>query len=167
MEHILISGASHLRLPNQFGIKKILRNILALQQSIKSLTNDRQDSEFEKAKFYYSLFFISPKVFLLLRIHSYAEVHSRKCLTAPEKNTSSPLMNTKPCSTFSAGLIPMTLLPLARPSTVIIVRTSLSYTGWRWTSLILQSEYSYIYYDYARPYILLFRDGGFKPCEIC
>jgi len=64
MEHILISGASHLRLPNQFGIKKILRNILALQQSIKSLTNDRQDSEFEKAKFYYSLFFISPKEML-------------------------------------------------------------------------------------------------------
>jgi len=64
MEHILISGASRLRLPNQFGIKKILRNILALQQSIKSLTNDRPDSEFEKAKLYYSLFFISPKEML-------------------------------------------------------------------------------------------------------
>jgi exocyst complex component 4 len=80
MEHILISGASYLRLPNQFGIKKILRNILALQQSIKSLTNDRQDSEFEKAKFYYSLFFISPKVFLLLCFYSYAEVHFQEML---------------------------------------------------------------------------------------
>jgi exocyst complex component 4 len=87
MEHILISSASHLRLPNQFGIKKILRNILALQQSIKSLTNDRQDSEFEKAKFYYSLFFISPKVFLLLRIHSYAEMHFQETLNgAREKH---------------------------------------------------------------------------------
>ena len=87
MEHILISGASHLRLPNQFGIKKILRNILALQQSIKSLTNDRQDSEFEKAKFYYSLFFISPKVFLLLCIYSYAEMHFQEMLNgAREKH---------------------------------------------------------------------------------
>jgi len=73
MEHLLISGASHLRLPNHFGIKKILRNILALQQSIKSLTNDRQDSEFERAKLYYSLFFISPKVFLLPCIHPCAD----------------------------------------------------------------------------------------------
>lgn len=80
MEHILISGASHLRLPNEFGIKKILRNILALQQSIKSLTNDRQDSEFEKAKSYYSLFFVSPKVFFLLCIYSYAEMHLQEML---------------------------------------------------------------------------------------
>ena len=87
MEHILISGASHLRCPNQFGIKKILRNILALQQSIKSLANDRQDSEFEKAKFYYSLFFISPKVILLLCIHSYTEVHFQEMLNgAREKH---------------------------------------------------------------------------------
>ena len=87
MEHILISGASHLRSPNQFGIKKILRNILALQQSIKSLTNDRQDSEFKKAKFYYSLFFISPKVFLPLCIRSYAEIHFQEMLNgAREKH---------------------------------------------------------------------------------
>ncbi|KAF8167728.1 exocyst complex component sec8 [Crassisporium funariophilum] len=64
MEHMLISQACQLRLPNAFGIKKILRNILALQQGIKTLISDSQDSEFERAKRYYSLFFISPQEML-------------------------------------------------------------------------------------------------------
>ncbi|KAJ7107607.1 exocyst complex component sec8 [Mycena crocata] len=61
MEQLLISGARHLRLPTAFGIKKIMRNILALQQSIKTLTNDQQNTEFERAKRYYSLFNVSPQ----------------------------------------------------------------------------------------------------------
>ncbi|KAJ3508842.1 hypothetical protein NLJ89_g5535 [Agrocybe chaxingu] len=61
MEHMLIKSARHLRRPNEFGIKKITRNILALQQGIKTLTQGQQDSEFERAKSYYSLFFISPQ----------------------------------------------------------------------------------------------------------
>ncbi|KAF5384828.1 hypothetical protein D9615_001370 [Tricholomella constricta] len=61
MEHLLISNARHLRLPTPFGIKKIMRNILALQQSIKALTNDQQNTDFERAKQYYSLFFLSPR----------------------------------------------------------------------------------------------------------
>ncbi|KAK7064373.1 Sec8 exocyst complex component-specific domain-containing protein [Favolaschia claudopus] len=64
MEQLLIAGARHLRVPTAFGIKKILRNILALQQSIKSLTNDQQNSEFDKAKRYYSLFNVSPQEML-------------------------------------------------------------------------------------------------------
>ncbi|KAF7339799.1 Sec8 exocyst complex component specific domain-containing protein [Mycena venus] len=64
MEQLLISGARHLRLPTPYGIKKIMRNILALQQSIKTLTNDQQNTEFEKAKRYYSLFNISPQEML-------------------------------------------------------------------------------------------------------
>ncbi|KAJ6519646.1 Sec8 exocyst complex component-specific domain-containing protein [Mycena sanguinolenta] len=61
MEQLLISGARHLRIPTAFGIKKILRNILALQQRTKTLTNDQQNTEFDKAKRYYSLFNISPQ----------------------------------------------------------------------------------------------------------
>jgi len=61
MEHMLISNARHLRLPSYFGIKKIFRNMLALQQSIKSIINDQQNTEFERAKRYYSLFFTSPQ----------------------------------------------------------------------------------------------------------
>ncbi|KAJ6627103.1 Sec8 exocyst complex component-specific domain-containing protein [Mycena sp. CBHHK59/15] len=42
MEYLLISGARHLRLPTTFGIKKIMRNMLALQQSIRpSLTTSK------------------------------------------------------------------------------------------------------------------------------
>ncbi|PPQ62982.1 hypothetical protein CVT24_006088, partial [Panaeolus cyanescens] len=62
MEQLLIHNGRLLRIPNSFGVKKIMRNILALQQSIKTLTDDSQDSEFERAKTYYSLYFISPQV---------------------------------------------------------------------------------------------------------
>ncbi|KAK0506252.1 exocyst complex component sec8 [Armillaria luteobubalina] len=63
MEHILIANARYLGVPTSFGIKKIIRNMLALQQSVKAITND-QNSEFEKAKRYYTLFFISPQAML-------------------------------------------------------------------------------------------------------
>lgn len=62
MEHLLISNARHLRLVNQFGIKKVLRNILALQQSVKTLTNEERNTDFRRAKEYYALFFLSPAV---------------------------------------------------------------------------------------------------------
>nr|GAT47843.1 Sec8 exocyst complex component specific domain-containing protein [Mycena chlorophos] len=61
IEQLLISGARHLRLPTTFGIKKILRNILALQQSIRTLTNDKHSTEFERAKRYYLLFNLTPQ----------------------------------------------------------------------------------------------------------
>lgn len=62
MEHMLISNARLLRLPNDYGIKKMMRNMLALQQSIKTLTNDQQHTEFERAKKYYSLYYLTPQV---------------------------------------------------------------------------------------------------------
>lgn len=69
MEHILILNARHLRRPNHLGIKKIMRNMLALQQSIKTVTNGQSNTEFERAKRYYSLFFLSPQVGTLHTIH--------------------------------------------------------------------------------------------------
>lgn len=62
MEHLLISNAHHLRIVNAFGVKKIMRNILALQQSIKTITKEQKYTEFEQVKRYYSLFFMSPSV---------------------------------------------------------------------------------------------------------
>jgi len=62
MEQMLISNARLLRLPNKYGIKKMMRNMLALQQSIKTLTNDQQNTEFERAKQYYSLYYLMPQV---------------------------------------------------------------------------------------------------------
>ncbi|KAF9076098.1 Sec8 exocyst complex component-specific domain-containing protein [Rhodocollybia butyracea] len=60
MEHVLIHGARYLRRPNVYGVRKILRNILALQQSVKTITvNSNQN--FDRAKRYFSLFFIKPE----------------------------------------------------------------------------------------------------------
>jgi len=62
MEEALISNARLLRVPTAFGIKKILRNVLALQQSIKSILLGQQSCEFDRAKRYYSFFFMTPHV---------------------------------------------------------------------------------------------------------
>ncbi|TFK77269.1 hypothetical protein BDN72DRAFT_784268 [Pluteus cervinus] len=64
LEHMLIQGARYLKRPNVFGIKKVMRNALALQQSIKMLTHEHQHTEFERAKQYYSLFSLSPQTML-------------------------------------------------------------------------------------------------------
>lgn len=62
MEDLVISNVRCLRGVTPIGIRKILRHMLALQQSIKSLSNNEKNTEFERAKQYYSLFFISPEV---------------------------------------------------------------------------------------------------------
>jgi exocyst complex component 4 len=59
---MLISNTRLLRLPNEYSIKKMMRIMLALQQSIKTLTNDEQNTEFERAKQYYSLYYLTPQV---------------------------------------------------------------------------------------------------------
>ncbi|CCL98507.1 uncharacterized protein FIBRA_00506 [Fibroporia radiculosa] len=64
LERLLISNARHIRTMNAFGIKKMTRNMLALQQNIKTITQDNQDADFERAKRYYSLFAISPQQML-------------------------------------------------------------------------------------------------------
>lgn len=63
MEHLLIANTRFIRSATVNGIKKLLRNTLALQQSIKTLTSDDSSAtEFERAKRYYALFFLSPTV---------------------------------------------------------------------------------------------------------
>ncbi|KAK7468709.1 exocyst subunit [Stygiomarasmius scandens] len=64
MEHILISSARCLQHPNKFGIRKIMRNILALQQCVKTIASSKQSKDFERAKRYFSLFFLSPQEML-------------------------------------------------------------------------------------------------------
>ncbi|EIW86882.1 exocyst complex component sec8 [Coniophora puteana RWD-64-598 SS2] len=60
MEHLLISNARFVRTANSYGVKKILRNILALQQSVKMIRG-HSEAEFDRAKGYYQLFFLSPQ----------------------------------------------------------------------------------------------------------
>ena len=48
MERLLISKARHIRALNAFGIKKMNRNMLALQQNIKTITQNSNDAEFDR-----------------------------------------------------------------------------------------------------------------------
>ncbi|EED77762.1 predicted protein [Postia placenta Mad-698-R] len=61
LERLLVSNARYIRAANAFGMKKMMRNMLALQQNIKTITNDGHDAQFERAKRYYSLFSLSPQ----------------------------------------------------------------------------------------------------------
>lgn len=67
MEHVLISNAQHVRMANAFGVRKIMRNTLALQQSVRTIGDGQQHAEFERVKSYYSLFFLTPQVHSLPR----------------------------------------------------------------------------------------------------
>ncbi|KAI0375224.1 hypothetical protein BV20DRAFT_1009421 [Pilatotrama ljubarskyi] len=60
MQHLLISNARFIQSANELGIKKMMRNMLALQQNIKTITDDTQSTDFDRAKRYYSLFLLSP-----------------------------------------------------------------------------------------------------------
>ena len=67
LEHLLVSEAKRIRLANANGIRKMIRNILALQQSIKTLTSDTRGADFDRAKKYYTLFFRTPTVCAICR----------------------------------------------------------------------------------------------------
>ncbi|KAI0778405.1 Sec8 exocyst complex component-specific domain-containing protein [Trametes elegans] len=60
MQHLLISNARFIHSANELGIKKMMRNMLALQQNIKTITDDSISTQFDRAKRYYSLFLLSP-----------------------------------------------------------------------------------------------------------
>ena len=62
MEQLLISNARYIRNANELGIQKMMRNILALRQNIKTITDASQSNVFERVKRYYSLFRLSPPV---------------------------------------------------------------------------------------------------------
>jgi exocyst complex component 4 len=61
METLLIANARFIRALNGNGVKKMFRNILALQQNVK-IISEGLHIEFERAKRYYSLFSKTPPV---------------------------------------------------------------------------------------------------------
>ena len=97
MEHMLITSARHVRKANEFGVKKILRNVLALQQGVKSLTMDKHDAEFEHAKAYFVLFFISPQVSSNDSSACWILNLARRCLMVFGKCKYSRLTNIRQC----------------------------------------------------------------------
>jgi exocyst complex component 4 len=62
MDDLLIHNARHIGVANSLGMKKISRNMLALQQCVKTIVHDARDGEFLRAKQYYSLFSLNPIV---------------------------------------------------------------------------------------------------------
>ncbi|KAG8937024.1 hypothetical protein FRC02_008131 [Tulasnella sp. 418] len=64
MEQTLISNSRHLRFINLLGIEKMRRNILALQQNLKTLAEFTDDRDLAKAKRYYELFMLTPQTML-------------------------------------------------------------------------------------------------------
>ncbi|KAF9229101.1 hypothetical protein BS17DRAFT_771020 [Gyrodon lividus] len=61
VEHLLITHARYIRLANDFGVKKVMRNIRALQQSIRTIGDGRHSAQFDRASHYYSLFSLGPQ----------------------------------------------------------------------------------------------------------
>lgn len=169
MEHLLISNARHLRQANGFGVKKILRNIVALQQSIKTITNDHKNTAFERAKRYYSLFFMLPQVGSksTMEEHNSEGHYSRICWTVFEKSSCSALTNTRPCLTFSVvSAVARENQVRHRPVIATTACMSLICTGWSWRvpvihrNLNICGEHTAIYYHFhlVSPWCLFFCD---------
>lgn len=62
MDDLLIRNARHIRLANQFGQHKMLRNILALQQNLKTLGDEPLEVNFDRSRRFWELFEAGPKV---------------------------------------------------------------------------------------------------------
>lgn len=81
MDQLLISNSRHIRLINVFGLGKMMRNILALQQNLKNLgelvsrsssgiggnlngflASAERGGDFERSRKFYELFSKGPKV---------------------------------------------------------------------------------------------------------
>ncbi|KAF8578412.1 Sec8 exocyst complex component-specific domain-containing protein [Ramaria rubella] len=60
MEQVLITGSRRLRLVNEYGVNKILRNVVSLQQNLKTLTDGQRHTGLERAKQFYGLFSLTP-----------------------------------------------------------------------------------------------------------
>jgi exocyst complex component 4 len=62
-DSMLISGARHIHLANEHGVRKIFRDITTTQQGLRMLSSEDSDqTELSRAKQYYSLYSLSPAV---------------------------------------------------------------------------------------------------------
>ena len=81
MDDLLVSTARNIRKLNANGVKKISRNMLALQQCIKTIVDDPRDTEFGRAKQYWALFALNPAVsFLSLEMGQSSMCHTQNML---------------------------------------------------------------------------------------
>ncbi|KAG9118766.1 hypothetical protein FRC07_006557 [Ceratobasidium sp. 392] len=64
VEHLLVSNSRHIRFANEMGIQKMLRNLYALRQNLKTITGLPDDAELQQAEDYYKLFELGPGAML-------------------------------------------------------------------------------------------------------
>lgn len=60
--HMVISNAAYIKRLNRNGVRKMVRNILALQQNLLSVLSVSQCAPLERGREYYSLFGLGPEV---------------------------------------------------------------------------------------------------------
>jgi len=64
ISRLLISSSSQIRFVNEKGAQKMLRNILALQQNLKTIQNGPKEGDLDAAKKYWGLFSQTPQQLL-------------------------------------------------------------------------------------------------------
>ncbi|QRV97223.1 exocyst complex component Sec8 [Ceratobasidium sp. AG-Ba] len=64
VEHLLVSNSRLIRFANELGIRKMLRNLSALRQNLKTITGLPDDAELQRAQEYYKLFSLGPAAML-------------------------------------------------------------------------------------------------------
>lgn len=83
MESLLVSNARHVRSINKFGMTKVMQNILALQQSLRTIGGGHQVAHFDRARAYYTLYSRGPQVSRTFFGPSFPDGLSRACSTVP------------------------------------------------------------------------------------
>jgi len=65
MDQLLLSGARHINLMNTHGVEKVMRNLLALEQNLKTMTGDEaRDADLSRARKYWGMFSKGPQAML-------------------------------------------------------------------------------------------------------
>jgi exocyst complex component 4 len=62
MDQLLITNARQIRLANSFGLSKMNRNILALQQNLKNIGDEPLQVDFDRSRKFWELFGKGPRV---------------------------------------------------------------------------------------------------------
>lgn len=62
MDHLLITNARQIRLANEYGLSKMNRNILALQQNLKNIGDEPLEVDFDRSRKFWELFGKGPRV---------------------------------------------------------------------------------------------------------
>ena len=68
--HMMISNAAYIKRLNHNGVRKMVRNILALQQNLLSVLSAAQCAPMERGREYYSLFGLGPEVSVLTPLYN-------------------------------------------------------------------------------------------------